>query len=116
MYNTIERINIGISLADAELENYYYSKINNNLVIRIKNWEAKIIEFTFFDLILFIDRGGNFIMDFCINKSKSELFEQAVEKTYEKIPINVPYKLFQFLDIDEPYLEIICKYFKFKEI
>jgi len=117
MNNTIERIDIGVSLADAELESYYYNKDKNNLIIKIKNWEGKIIEFIFFDLVMFLDRGGNFIMDFCRNKSRTEFFQEALEKTYEKIPLNIPYKLFQFLDIsDETYLEIICEDFQFKII
>jgi hypothetical protein len=81
MSNTLERIDIGISLADAELESYYYNKNTNNLIVKLKTWNSKNIEFVFFDLIMFIDRGGNFIMDFCVNKSKNELFNQALKKT-----------------------------------
>jgi hypothetical protein len=113
--NSIERISIGISLADAELESYYYNKNENYLIIKIKTWDIKIVEFIFFDLISFIDRGGNFIMDFCKSKFENEFFKQTLQKNYDKIPINNPYKLFQFLDVgDEPYLEIICKNFESK--
>jgi hypothetical protein len=115
MNNTIEKIDIGISLADAELESYYYNKNKNNLVVRIKTWDSKNIEFIFFDFITFVDRGGNFIMDFCRNTSKNELFECALNKNYDNISQNIPYKLFQFLDVgNEPYLEIVCEYFEFK--
>lgn len=115
--NTIERIDVGISLADAELESYFYEKNKNHLVIKIKTWKSTIIQFTFFDLIIFVDRGGNFIMDFGRQTSENDVFKQALEKSYDKIPTNVPYKLFQFLDIgDTPYLEIVCEYFEFKVI
>ena len=36
MHNKFEKISIGISLADAELENYFYVKNSNQLMVRIK--------------------------------------------------------------------------------
>ena len=54
-------------------------------------------------------------MEFCMGNSTTELFEQAIHKIYDKVPAEISYKLFQFLDIgNEPYLEIGCKYFEFK--
>lgn len=115
MHNKFEKISIGISLADAELENYFYVKNSNQLMVRIKTQDLKSVEFIFFECIYFIDRGGNFIMEFCMGNSTTELFEQAIHKIYDKVPAEISYKLFQFLDIgNEPYLEIGCKYFEFK--
>ena len=83
-----------------------------NLVIKIQAWNAKLIEFTFFDTISFLDKGSHSITAFCRNNLESDLFKQALEKNYEKIPQSHPYKLFQFLDLDDlPGLEVICDHF-----
>ena len=74
---------------------YFYNKNENILIVKVKTWNAKFVEFLFSDLIMFIDIGGNFIMDFCRNTSETELFKQALKKTYEIIPANQPYKLFR---------------------
>lgn len=115
MYEKIEKIDIGLSLADAELDSYFYKK--NNLCVRIKTFNMNTVEFVFKDLLLFVDRGGNFVMDFCLNSTENELFKEAIKKVYEIIPRYIPYKLYQFLDIgNEPYLEIICKNYEIKLI
>ncbi|MFI0436057.1 MAG: hypothetical protein ACH350_10125 [Parachlamydiaceae bacterium] len=115
MNSLFEQINIGISLADAQLESYFYDKNQNTLIIRIKSWNAKLIEFVFSDLIGFTDRGGNFIMDFCKKISGNDLCKVIIEKSFEGNPKSNHYNFFQFLDIgNEPYLEIICKKFDWK--
>ena len=75
------------------------------MIVKIKIYGSKIIKFVFFDLVYFIDRGENFIMDFCKNISESEFFKQAIAKIYDRTPINISYQLFQFLDVgDNPFV------------
>jgi hypothetical protein len=67
--------------------------------------------------LLFLDRGGNGIIGFYRNHYETELFKETLNKTYQNVPKDHPYKLFQFMDLDdEPCLEIICDHFEFKFI
>lgn len=111
MKNSRKEPSIGVSLADADLLGY--SKNGKNLTIMIKLWDGRTVKFVFTEILAFVDNGGNFIMDFCKNESGSDFFNQIIKKTYDEVPLKIPYKLFQFLDIDdEPYLEIICEKFE----
>jgi hypothetical protein len=47
--NNLSIIDIGKSLADAELHSYSYLCKENILMIKIEAWDAKIVEFTFFE-------------------------------------------------------------------
>jgi len=102
-------LNLGVGLDDADLISYFGDIEKISVLVKIRSGNGKIIEFTFFDVIYFGDKGGNFITAFGKAKEK-EILKEVLIKTYgSKIPYDHPYKLFQFLDIDEnPYLEIVC--------
>src|SRR5438309_8829449 len=101
MNDDMSKVDTGISVADSELASYCYSDENKQqLIIRIRAWDARIIEFEFFDSILFLDMGSQDISEFCRNTKETDLFKRALERAYAKVPENHPYKLFQFLDLD----------------
>ena len=112
----MSEIDIGISIADAELTSYCYSdEDKKKLIIHVRSWNEKIINFEFCDFILFLDRGTQYISEFCRNTEETELFKQSLERTYMNVPEDHPYKLFQFLDLDgDPCLEIVCEHFSHK--
>ena len=115
MNNNISNIHLGIGLADSELLGYSYSSNNNILIIEIKAWNENIIEITFISPILFIDKGCEAITAFRQNFLYSDIYLEALNKTYEKIPEDHPYKYFQFLNLDdEPVLEIISENYHFQ--
>jgi hypothetical protein len=114
--NDISIIDVGESLADAELHSYTYSFKENILIINIKAWNENLIEFAFFDPISFLDRGvTSFITKFCRNMSESGFLKQALSVNYVEVPENHPYKWFQFMNLsDLPALEIICDHYDVK--
>jgi hypothetical protein len=113
MTNKVEILDIKIDLADSEIPSYFCVRKENKLIIKIESWDAKIIEFIFYDFLGFIYRGGDGNKDFCINHNQTCFFNQMIEKKYGKIPDNHPYKLYQLLDFDDnPYFEVISPYYE----
>ncbi len=115
MSENVSNIHLGIGLADSELVGYSYSRNNDNLIIEIKAWNENIIEITFISPILFVDKECEAMTAFRQNFSYSDIYLEALNKTYEKIPEDIPYKYFQFLNLDdEPVLEIISINYHFQ--
>jgi hypothetical protein len=125
MSNSLKSINIGLNLATAKLISYNYifyenndswkDKILNQLIITIQVENEKKIEFIFYDPEGFMDRGGEFFHDFCLNTEMTCFFKKTIEEIYTKIPDNHPYKLYVFIDKNQQTcLEIISPYFEFK--
>ena len=115
MTDYISNINVGFSLADSELESYFYSSKENKLILEINLWNEQIAIFSFTHPILHIDHYCNVITNLCENSGKNQLIDDALKITYEIIPKDHPYKLYQFLDLDgSPCIEIIAKKLDFK--
>lgn len=113
MNDDFTEIDLGFSLDDSEL--YDYNGSEDSVIIKIKTWQEKLIEITFFDPILFIDHFFGYTAKFGKKTTKTSLLLEALNDNYKKIPENHPYKLFQFLDLyDKPNLEIICTGYKVK--
>ncbi len=101
-----QSIQYQIGFADSEILSYHSS--NDNLILRLKCWNEKIIEFEFVDCILFLILNNWKISDVC-ELNDSFLMERALKKVYETIPEQHPYKVFQFLDNDDdPAVEVAC--------
>lgn len=104
-------MDLNFSLADSELESYSYSFPENKLVLKIKIWDESVAIFSFTDPVLHIDRFRNEISDLRILEN-SKILEDTIKTIYEVIPKYHPYKLYQFLDLNDlPCIEIICTEF-----
>lgn len=69
----------------------------------------------FFEHLFLLDTGADLITALYQNKSQTNFFSQILKKTYEKVPEQHPYKLFQFMNLDdEPCLEIICEHLEIR--
>ena len=82
MNNNITEIDLDVGLSDCELVYYSFIYSENKLTFQIALWNAKIAEFSFIDPISFLDRGTYNITSLCKNNLKTDLFIQALEKTY----------------------------------
>jgi hypothetical protein len=114
MLENLSIVDINLSLSDADLLNYVHIRHENKVIIKIESWDARVIEFIFYDVVAFIDKGGNFISEFCIQRVPSEFFQKKLMHIYSKVPDNHPYKVYVFLDVsDNHFLEIMSPYYEF---
>jgi hypothetical protein len=124
MLNQFKNIDIGVNLANAKLISYQYFFYENNnsykgkvldrltIILEIEN--RKIIEFVFYELASFMDKGGDIIMDFCLSPSPNDFFKDTLKGLYIEIPDDYPEKHYIFLDhTQQSCLEIISPYFEF---
>lgn len=109
----IIEIDLAGSLYDSTLNSYYFSTEHRRLTIIVTMWNTRRLEITFDNPQLFLDNGNELFKFFCENRERSSLFFETMNRVYEKIPEEIPYKLFQIINIDdEPSLEIIAEDFK----
>ena len=106
----IKPINSEIGFADSEIVSYRSE--NDNLVIEVKSWNDKTVNLEFEDCIFFLISNSWYISEIC-EANDSIYKEMALNKVYEKIPAKIPYRFFQFLDLDDdPSVEIIARDFQ----
>ena len=96
-----------IGFSDSEILSYHSKE--NNLIIFLKCWNEKILQFEFVECVLFLILNSWNISDIC-ETTNSSLMEKALIKVYEEVPPKHDYKLFQFIDNDaDPVVEVVCK-------
>lgn len=97
--NKIEIIPLNVSIDDAEEVSYFYS--NNNLILKITNWEFKIIHIHFIGVIKFIDwQKPDQISSFCQsnedrNLKKYTLLDKFESPCYEVICTDLQFEIFE---------------------
>lgn len=100
-------INFEIGFADSEIVSFHSQ--DEDLIIFLKCWNELMIKLKFLDCIFFSIQNGWKVSDIC-EAENPKLMKDTLLKTYEKVPLEHPYKLFQFLNDDgDPSVEIICK-------
>ena len=115
MANNVRKINIGVSLEDSELISYQYDREMNEIVVKIKLWNARILKIIFFDPIFFVDRYINDIIDLCQLLEKTSFLKEALSIAYDKVPSSHQDKHFQFMTwTGKPSIEIICERIELK--
>lgn len=96
------------SFNDCDFVSYHFSR-ENNLTFEIQTFYYTKLLFTFYSPILFIDHNRSRIKNFIQTPNDHPILLQCVERYYGEHVKEHPYKLFQFLDLDdEPCHEIIC--------
>ncbi len=109
MNDKLLKIDLRTTLADSELLSYHFVRDSNTLRIKFQMWDGGIIKIYFYDVILFVDHCINNINGFYQNTENGKLMDDALKATYEITPTSHPYKLFQFINLDNnPCIEIIC--------
>ena len=98
-----------------ESELLKYTSDSDNLLIFLKTWNEKILKFEFKECVMFQIFNTWNIEDVYETES-SELFKKAIERVYEKVPSDHGFKLYQFMDYDEPIIEIACKNLSMLEV
>lgn len=100
-------IDTDIGVADAELVSYFRKQ--NSLIVKIKAWNEVVLTFTFGDFGGLSDYGLGDISQFVEEDEMTFLLERTLKNLYEKIPVESPYKIYQFLNLDDNVvLEIIA--------
>lgn len=105
-YMNKKSIKYEVGFADSEILSYETN--NDGLLIYLKCWNEKILHLQFVDCILFLILDSWQISDIC-ETADSQLLDKSLQKVYEIIPDQHPYKVFQFIDNeDDPVIEIAC--------
>jgi len=100
-------IEFEVGFADSELQSY--RRDGDTFVVSLVAWNKKTIRFCFADMIFVVDRGAGDISDVCEVKAASPFLDEALRIQYEDVPDDHPYRLFQFLNMDdEPSLEVVA--------
>jgi hypothetical protein len=100
-------IQTGISFADAEVESY--ERREDKLHVRVRAWNAAQVDLVFVDIIGVRDFGVFDICDVCEFVGQTPLLDEALAYEYKEPPAQHPYKVFQFLDLDDKVaLEVVC--------
>ncbi len=86
-----------------------FESFEYNLLIYLKTWNDTILKFEFCDNIFFSIYSLCYVSDFCQVNISSNM-DRALSMEYEKIPLEHPYKIFQFFNLnDDIAAEIICE-------
>lgn len=106
-----------VGLDDSEEISYCFKE--QNLIVRIKNWQWKIIEIVFNDVILFIDWAQErYISELYLKKSGETSLGDFLISQVVKLGdsyLGTQYNLYQFVTAKgEPCMEIGCKNFEFQ--
>ena len=102
-----KEINYKIGFSDGEITSY--SRDQNNLVVKVKTWNDTYLIITFLDVVGIIDYGIGDISNFVEETEETSFLKIILNRVYELIPEAPPYRLFQFLDLDDnPSLEIVA--------
>lgn len=81
----------------------------NSILIFLKSWDEKILKLEFMDSISFIIFDSWDIADI-YRLDDSPLLNQALKFVYESMPLQHPYRSFQFIDNDDNVAaEVCCK-------
>lgn len=102
-----------IGFEESTLLKFIFSE--DHLLIFLERWNGKILRLEFKECIMFQMFTICGIEDLC-EADTSELFEKALQIYYDKVPQDHGFKLYQFMDFDEPIIEITCKNLSILEV
>ena len=105
--NFKKSIDFQIGFSDSQIVSF--ESKNDDVLVFLKAWNEKILKLEFFDSICFFIINSWNISDICQVDNTPSL-EKVVKMVYEKVPLNHPYKVFQFIDNDDNIIaEVCCK-------
>jgi hypothetical protein len=117
MHSYIEEINLEFDLRKARVLCYRQTESSGNIILAISTDGDSVVEFVFFDVMLFIHCGDD-ISKFCINRSTGGLFDAALHiaygSDYERLAVPPREKMYHFMSPnDEPCIEVACMDYKY---
>lgn len=103
-----KKINYKIGFADGEIIEYLRS--NNQIVVKMKTWNDVKLTIIFQGAIGMVDYGAFNISNFVEEDSLTTFMEKVLLEFYDSLTSKHPYKLYQFLNLDDnPSLEIVAE-------
>ncbi len=101
-------IDVGESLADAEVVKYYCQ--DSVLVVTVRTWQNQLCKIVFYDVLGIVDKGVSDISALCESDEESSFYRDVMDFNYEHAPNTHPYKLYQILGVaDDVAMEILAK-------
>jgi len=113
----MRKLSLGYERSSADGEVVCFSKDKEGtLKIVFKTWDEKTLEIFFSDTIRFLDNNMYDISDI-VQIEESIFLAEGLQMMYDVIPEKIPYKHYQFLNIDgDPTLEIIATDMRIKDV
>lgn len=107
-------IYLGIGLHDSELHSCLYTQKEAKLRVKIQAYGGHVVKILFTDVIGFMDISSSEFTTFGCNNGNNSFLAEVLTLRYIEVPNDHPYKLFQFLDIDDqPSLSIVAADYTF---
>lgn len=94
-------IYLGIGLHDSELRSCLYTQKEAKLRVKIQAYGGHVVKILFTGVIGFMDVSSSEFTTFGFNNGRGSFLDEVLKLRYIEIPNDHPYKLFQFLDIDD---------------
>ncbi len=112
---SVKSIDYNESLADSHIMSYHSE--GGNVVVFLRCWNENVLRFTFIECAFFQVSNNWKIVDVCETNGNDYLFNNIMKNIYEIMPINNPYKMYQFVDDDDGFaVQIVCTGLDIKKI
>ena len=98
-----------IDFADSSYQSFQMIK-KEILIVSLSSWQDIPLKLTFKNIIQFSYKIGSRIQDLYEILESTAFLQEALEREYEKIPDDHPYRLFQLEDIDDfPFIQVVAE-------
>jgi hypothetical protein len=74
---------------------------NDNLIVYLESWDAKLIKIQFVGILEFVFQSGSFISGLQEMDSEDEFLRNALARNYDIIPAEHPFKKYAIIDIED---------------
>jgi hypothetical protein len=102
-----KKLKINFSFADSEFISYKQSNLELSVEIKAWNGDCWVVAFKLFAGLL--DCGAGDLSDLVEETRPNDFYGKVLSRVFEGVPAENPYRLFQFLDLDQqPVLEVIA--------
>lgn len=102
------KITFEIGLSDGEIDRY--QRESDLVTIVITAWNGRTITVIFSGVAGVLDYGIGDISDFIEETEETEFLTETLSRVYDKTPDYHPYRIYQFLNLDDaPSLEILAE-------
>ena len=101
-------IDTAVGLSDSRISGY--TKANGDLLVRVRAWNGQTLVFHFSEAHALWDGGAGEVTSLCEETHETALLARLLDYFYEERPTHHPYRVFQFLDLDDrPALEVVAE-------
>ena len=101
------RVRYEVGFSDGEVR--YYFREEGAFTVVVEAWNGALVRVAFDDPAGVCDTGVGDISDICVEDAGSPFMSRVLGELYEVAPASHPYRLYQFLNLDEqPALEVVA--------